>query len=179
MPDDRESPDTAEPAKVVGRRGAGSHAAKGALVMEDVARAAGVSPMTVSRVLNDHPAVKPETRKKVLATVAMLDYRRNSAARALATHRSETIGVVALDMIFYGQAACVRGIEHAARAAGYFVSIATLKTVNERSIPRGLRLAHRPVGRRPRRHHAAGLGPKGAARTGGRRADGRCGWFAE
>jgi DNA-binding LacI/PurR family transcriptional regulator len=103
-------------------------------VMADVAKAAGVSPMTVSRVLNDSPAVRPETRERVLAAVAMLDYRRNSAARALATRRSQTIGVVAFDTTFYGQAACVRGVEHAARAAGYFVSIASVKEVDAHSI---------------------------------------------
>ena len=103
-------------------------------LMTDVARAAGVSPMTVSRVLNDHPAVRPETRKKVLEAVERLDYRRNLAARALATRRSETVGVVAFDSTFYGQAACVRGVEHAARAAGYFVSIATVKDAGRHSL---------------------------------------------
>ncbi len=103
-------------------------------VMADVARLAGVSAMTVSRVLNGHPSVRPETRARVLEAIEVLDYRRNSAARALATRRSETIGVVAFDTTFYGQAACVRGVEHAAREAGYFVSIATVKVVDERSI---------------------------------------------
>ncbi|MDA8296440.1 MAG: LacI family DNA-binding transcriptional regulator [Actinomycetota bacterium] len=109
-------------------------AARTSPLMTDVARAAGVSPMTVSRVLNGHPSVRPETRQKVLEAVERLEYRRNSAARTLATRRSQTIGVVAFDSTFYGQAACVRGVEHAARAAGYFVSIATVKEVNERSL---------------------------------------------
>jgi DNA-binding LacI/PurR family transcriptional regulator len=102
-------------------------------VMADVARAAGVSAMTVSRVLNGNASVRPETRERVLAAVERLEYRRNSAARALVTRRSQTVGVVAFDSTFYGQAACVRGVEHAARAAGYFVSIASVKVVDERS----------------------------------------------
>jgi DNA-binding LacI/PurR family transcriptional regulator len=103
-------------------------------LMTDVARAARVAPVTVSRVLNGHPSVRAETRERVLAAVEQLGYRRNSAARTLATSRSETIGVVAFDSTFYGQAACVRGVEHAARTAGYFVSIATVKEVNEQSL---------------------------------------------
>jgi len=103
-------------------------------VMSDVARVARVSPMTVSRVLNDHPSVRPETRERVLAAIADLDYRRNPAARALVTRRSQTVGVVAFDATLYGQAATVRGVEHAARDAGYFVSIASVKEIDARSI---------------------------------------------
>lgn len=51
--------------------------------MSDVAEVAGVSHQTVSRVLNDHPSVRPETRDRVLAAISELGYRRNSAARAL------------------------------------------------------------------------------------------------
>ena len=59
-------------------------------VMADVARLAGVSHQTVSRVINDSAHVRPETRRRVLAAMRTLDYRPNPAARALVTGRSRT-----------------------------------------------------------------------------------------
>src|SRR5450432_3739667 len=79
--------------------------------MADVAQIAGVSHQTVSRVLNDHPAVRPETRDRVLAAIEMLGYRRNSAARALVTKRSQTIGVISFDTTLFGPASTLYGIE--------------------------------------------------------------------
>ena len=61
--------------------------------MADVARLAGVSHQTVSRVLNSHPNVKPQTRDSVLAAIAELGYRPNAAARTLVTRRTHTLGV--------------------------------------------------------------------------------------
>ena len=135
MPGEDEAAGAARPHGASEREGErAAEQARPAAVMADVARLAGVSAMTVSRVLNDHRSVRAETRERVLAAVAELDYRRNSAARTLATRRSQTVGVVAFDTTFYGQAACVRGVEHAAREAGYFVSIATVKVVEEHSL---------------------------------------------
>ena len=56
-------------------------------VMADVAKVAGVSYQTVSRVLHDSPNVHRETRERVLAAIRQLDYRPNSMARALVTGR--------------------------------------------------------------------------------------------
>src|SRR5215210_260457 len=83
-------------------------------VMADVAKLAGVSHQTVSRVVHDNPQVRPETRERVLAAMATLDYRPNSTARALATGRSMTLGVAALDTGQHGPASTVQGIERAA-----------------------------------------------------------------
>ncbi len=94
--------------------------------MSDVAEVAGVSHQTVSRVLNDHPSVRPETRERVLAAISELGYRRNSAARALVTRRSGTIGVVTTGSLLYGPTSTLVGLEEAARDAGYFVSVATI-----------------------------------------------------
>ena len=66
-------------------------------VMADVAQRAGVSYQTVSRVLNESPNVRGDTRKRVLAAIRELDYRPNSVARALVTGRSNTLGVVTFD----------------------------------------------------------------------------------
>ena len=71
-------------------------------VMADVAKLAGVSHQTVSRVINDSAHVRPETKQRVLAAMRQLDYRPNPAARALVTGRSGTLGVVSFDTTLYG-----------------------------------------------------------------------------
>ncbi len=64
------------------------------VTISDVARHAGVGAGTVSRVLNEHPRVRPETRARVLAAIAELDYRPNPLARGLSRGRGHTVGVV-------------------------------------------------------------------------------------
>ncbi|MFC6580605.1 LacI family DNA-binding transcriptional regulator [Planomonospora parontospora] len=103
-------------------------------VMADVARLAGVSHQTVSRVLNDHPNVRAETRIRVMDAIDRLGYRRNLVARALVTRHSRTLGVVSFDTTLYGPASTVYGIEQAARAAGYFVSIVSLKSIDRAGV---------------------------------------------
>jgi DNA-binding LacI/PurR family transcriptional regulator len=95
--------------------------------MTDVAAVAGVSHQTVSRVLNAHPSVRGETRERVLAAIEELGYRRNSAARALATARSATLGVVTTGSALFGPTSTLVAVEGAARDEGYFVSVATLR----------------------------------------------------
>ncbi|MER7505250.1 LacI family DNA-binding transcriptional regulator [Nonomuraea pusilla] len=102
--------------------------------MADVAREAGVSHQTVSRVLNDHPNVRPDTRARVEAAISRLGYRRNLVARALVTKRSRTLGVVSFDTTLYGPASMMYGIEQAARTAGYFVSIVSLKSLDAANV---------------------------------------------
>src|SRR5260370_641972 len=102
-------------------------------VMADVARLAGVSHQTVSRVLNDHPNVRPQTRDNVLAAIAELGYRPNAAARTLVTRRTRTLGVVSFDTTLYGPASMLYGIERAA-AHSYFVSVASLPPLARRSV---------------------------------------------
>jgi len=100
----------------------------------DVARLAGVSHQTVSRVLNEHVNVSPTTRERVLQAMRELDYQPNSAARTLVTRRSNTLGIVTIDSTLFGPASMVYGIEQAARAAGYFVSIASISSISRRSV---------------------------------------------
>lgn len=107
-------------------------------VMKDVAKLAGVSHQTVSRVLNDHPSVSPRARARVEAAIAELGYRRNVAARNLVTRRSQTIGVLASDLVQYGPARTLLGLERAARDAGYYVSIATLRDVTLETVSESL-----------------------------------------
>ncbi|WP_239162332.1 LacI family DNA-binding transcriptional regulator [Acrocarpospora phusangensis] len=109
-----------------------------AAVMEDVAGLAGVSAMTVSRVLNAPEKVRPETRARVLAAVQELGYRPNFAARSLVTGRSGVLGVVSFDTTLYGPASTLYGIERAARQHDYLVSIASLEALTRRSIAEGV-----------------------------------------
>ena len=102
-------------------------------VMADVARLAGVSHQTVSRVLNSHPNVRPATREKVLAAIRELSYRPNAAARTLVTRRTHTLGVISFDTTLYGPASMLYGIEQAARHA-YFVSISSLPALDHRGV---------------------------------------------
>ena len=99
-------------------------------VMADVARLAGVSHQTVSRVLNGHPSVAPGTRRDVETAITQLGYRRNTAARALVTKQSRTLGVVSVDTSHYGPASTLFSIEAAARQAGYFVNFASVRYVD-------------------------------------------------
>ncbi|MFJ4171981.1 LacI family DNA-binding transcriptional regulator [Paenarthrobacter sp. NPDC089714] len=102
--------------------------------MEDVARVAGVSHQTVSRVLNNHPNVSAKTRERVEQAITELGYRRNTAARSLVTRRSQTIGVLGSELAQYGPSHTLLGLQQAARDAGYFVSVAGLRDVTPESI---------------------------------------------
>ena len=96
------------------------------LSMADVAARAGVSHQTVSRVVNGHPSVAPATRERVEQAIAELGYRPNVAARALVTGSTRTIGLVTVKINQYGPAQTLLGLEKAARAAGYSLSVSIL-----------------------------------------------------
>jgi DNA-binding LacI/PurR family transcriptional regulator len=95
--------------------------------IHDVARLAGVSNQTISRVLNGHPSVRGSTRDRVLAAIGELRYRPNRAARMLGTRRSQLIGVLTAEAgSRRGQAGAVRAVEEAARERGYYPSVVHL-----------------------------------------------------
>jgi DNA-binding LacI/PurR family transcriptional regulator len=98
-------------------------------VMADVARLAGVSHQTVSRVVNGQDNLRPETRERVLDAIRQLGYRRNNAARALASRRSATIGVIGSKTGFWGPSSIHRTVQAAGREAGYFVSAVNLQSL--------------------------------------------------
>jgi DNA-binding LacI/PurR family transcriptional regulator len=103
-------------------------------VMRDVAKLAGVSHQTVSRVINEHPNVRQETRERVLEAMESLDYRRNLAARTLVTRQSHTLGIIGFETTLFGPASMLYGIEDAARTAGYLVSIAMVRNLDRRPV---------------------------------------------
>jgi DNA-binding LacI/PurR family transcriptional regulator len=104
------------------------------VVMTDVARAAGVSYQTVSRVLNEPARVRPETRSRVQAVIDELGYRPNHTARALATGRRHTLGVVGFDTSLHGPASILFGIERHARIEGYSMVVASLDVQTRDSV---------------------------------------------
>jgi DNA-binding LacI/PurR family transcriptional regulator len=102
--------------------------------MADVARRAGVSHQTVSRVLNDHPNVRPGTRDRVMAAIRELGYRPNAAARTLVTRRTNMLGVISFNTTLYGPASMFYAIEQAAKQHDYFVIVAALAALDRRSL---------------------------------------------
>ncbi|SFI97424.1 catabolite control protein A [Thermoflavimicrobium dichotomicum] len=92
---------------------------KGNITIYDVAREAGVSMATVSRVVNGNPNVKPATRKKVLDVIQQLGYRPNAVARGLASKKTTTVGVVIPDISNPFNAELTRGIEDIATMYHY------------------------------------------------------------
>ena len=106
--------------------------------IRDVARLAGVSYQTVSRVLNHHPSIRDSTKARVTQVMEEIQYRPNRAARMLVTRHSRTIGVLSASSADYGPARSIVAIEDAARAAGYYVNIANLAKADAESISQAL-----------------------------------------
>ena len=90
--------------------------------MKDIAKDLGVSVITVSKVLRNHPDVGEETRRRVLARVKELDYRPNLAARSLVTGRSYLIGLVVPDLLhpFF---LIAKSIAENLRKSGYYLVV--------------------------------------------------------
>lgn len=102
--------------------------------MTDVAVRAGVSHQTVSRVVNGFEGIRPETRARVLAAIEELGYRRNLAARMLASSRSGQIGVISWGCGLYGPSSVVNALEEAALQRGYDVTLVTLRDLGAESV---------------------------------------------
>lgn len=88
-----------------------------------VALRAGVSPQTVSRVSNNEPNVKKETRERVLKVIRELGYQPNRAARALKYGSFSSVGIVLFDVTERGNALTLKGIVEAATEGGYITSM--------------------------------------------------------
>jgi DNA-binding LacI/PurR family transcriptional regulator len=104
----------------------------------DVAKKAGVSHMTVSRVLNGHPNIRESTRERVLKTIDEMNYTRSSIARALATRRAMRIGVLVDSPVQYGPNSTLRALESAARDVGYAISAFSISDDEHSQIDAGV-----------------------------------------
>ena len=114
--------------------------------MSDVARAAGVSLKTVSRVVNREPGVRPETSERVRCAIETLGFRRNEAARTLRQGRTtRTLGLVIEDMANPFYFGIMRGVEEAARRLGSLVIAASSDENGERERELTLALCERRV----------------------------------
>ncbi len=104
------------------------------ITMADVAQAAGVSLMTVSRVVNHKEGISDETRQRVQAIIEQLGYRPSHIARGLVTARTGTIGLVVPDNTnpFFSELA--RGVEEIAYTEGYNVFLCNTEEDNEREL---------------------------------------------
>ena len=104
----------------------------------DVAKAAGVSHQTVSRVLNNHTSIRDSTRERVQKAIDELGYRPNRLARALKSNRSRMIGVLSASSSLYGPSSSIRAIEVAARGEGYFVITVNIDPSDRAEVKRGI-----------------------------------------
>jgi len=93
--------------------------------MKDIARDLGVSVVTISKVLRNHPDVGDETRERVLARVKELDYRPNLAARGLATGRTYLVGLVVPDLLHPFFAEIAKSLSDGLKANGYYLLISS------------------------------------------------------
>jgi DNA-binding LacI/PurR family transcriptional regulator len=91
------------------------------VTIRDVARHAGVSHQTVSRVINDSDKVRPATRDHVNVSIAELGYRPNAMARSMARGRSGILACIAPNLTDYTFASIIEGAQNAAREHGYFL----------------------------------------------------------
>jgi len=109
----------------------------------EVARKAGVGVATVSRVLNGSPAVRKQTRQRVLDAIADLGYAPNAAARALSTGRTLSVGVIAPFFTRPSVMERLRGVSHVLASAGYQLVLFDIERPGQdsqsfRTLPGGL-----------------------------------------
>jgi len=96
-----------------------------ATTIKDVARVAGVSVATVSRALNGHANVTPQTREHVMGVVAQLRFVPSSAAQSMITRRTHTVGALLPDLHGEYFSELIRGIDLAARARGLHLLVSS------------------------------------------------------
>lgn len=89
------------------------------ITIYDIAKGLQISPATVSRALNDHPAVNENTRKKILEKASEMGYRSNMFASNLRKQRTHTIGVIVPRLNSHFQSSVIAGMEKVANEAGY------------------------------------------------------------
>jgi len=107
----------------------------------DVARAAGVSHQTVSRLLKGYEGIRPDTRDRVDEAIRELDYRPNLTARSLTTGRSHRIATLTHEITQVGPSKILEGATMAARDAGYLLDVITLDVHNPAAIRESIDLA--------------------------------------
>ncbi|WP_379134568.1 LacI family DNA-binding transcriptional regulator [Paenibacillus sp. sgz500958] len=100
----------------------------------DVARRAGVSPATVSRVLNGSPLVTGKTQEKVLQVIREMNYTPNAMGKQLRSRKTLTLGVVVTDIGVSYNAEIIKGIENTANGLGYKILICDSQNEKEKEL---------------------------------------------
>ncbi len=108
------------------------------VTLNDVASHSGVSYQTVSRVINNHPSVAEDTRRRVLKSIDELNYRPNRAARSLVTNRSDTIAIISFGASYYGPGQMVANITQHAKNSGYRVSLSSVQRLERGEVKAAL-----------------------------------------
>ncbi len=110
----------------------------------DVAKVAGVSHQTVSRVVKGHTNIGPDIRERVDAAIIELNYKPNLLARSLATSRSHRIGALVYELLESGPSKIMEGASKRAREAGYLLDIVSLDPEDEGGISQAISLINQP-----------------------------------
>jgi len=99
------------------------------ITIRDVAKTAGVSAQTVSRVLNNRPDVAPDTRAHIQRVIADLGYAPNVIARNLSRGRSNTLGVIGYGLVYFGSSSTLTGIENKTNELGFSMTLSLIDRV--------------------------------------------------
>jgi DNA-binding LacI/PurR family transcriptional regulator len=109
---------------------------KDKITIKDVARVAGVSTQTVSRVLNNRSDVSRETRSRVQQVIASMGYSPNVFARNLSRGRSNTLGVIGYGLVYYGSSSVLTGIENKTNELGFSLTLSLIDRVEPSRVER-------------------------------------------
>lgn len=104
------------------------------VTIKDLARILGISPSTVSRALNDHPDISPETKKEVNDLAKQMNYEPNVIAQHLRSQKTNTIGVIIPEIVHFFFSTVISGIEEVAYKAGYTVMFCQTSESYEREV---------------------------------------------
>jgi len=115
------------------------------VTIKDIAKAAGVSPSTVSRALNDSPLIRESTKERIKRLAAELGYERNELARSLVKGRTRALGLLVPDITNPFFAEITKGVEDAARSRGYGVILCNTGDDPQRELDYGLLLRRKRV----------------------------------
>lgn len=118
------------------------------VTIREIARMCGVSVQTVSRVINNRPDVAPATREAVEAAIAAVGFQPSAVARSLVHRRSQTLGVIATGLAYFGVAQTLNGITEASQEADFGLLLKELPNEDGEGVAAAVRflLAHRVEG---------------------------------
>lgn len=102
------------------------HYKNGKVTIVQVAKEAGVSTQTVSRVINNRQEISPETRQRVQEIITKMRYQPNAIARSLSQRRSHTLGVAVSGIEYYGPSRTLIGIDQAANRLGFSIILSLI-----------------------------------------------------